>query len=444
MKVKFTDTTKHNTKYKGLRPFTHGRRVWKDDAATEKIKYENAVGGVLFDEKLLVLEGNELPELFVIWKIAFMNRIYNHSSLSWDSKITVLTRICRNEALAVVNNTLSKCRDGATVHFEKISIKARVDALDTDSPDDSDDDAEFQAYAVSEQYKEDIINEILYHLSLKIFGSDHAGKSAYIQLRRTIHQFKVDLNFGIRKWAERLEDFQSYLPHCPWNAGERRGQLPKPFTEFEMREILEHNLVFEQLMELYNMDWSVQDQPYKETITKLEGLEATIIREKLMQKRVAALEGGDSSGRVNNKKRKAYNGDSNNDSSQSSNANSGQCPHCKKRHKGVCRFKPSGTDDASSTTKTSKFNKPQRQYINQLIEAAVKKTRGESHVVESDEDDENNWSKNMTPGEHMFVLSAAQHDQGTDSPDIDIDEDDLRQFKKNYKAVQKKLKKSRK
>jgi hypothetical protein len=33
---------------------------------------------------------------------------------------------------------------------------------------------------------------------------------------------------------------------------------------------------------LYNMDWSIQDQPYKETITKLEGLEASIIKEKQM------------------------------------------------------------------------------------------------------------------------------------------------------------------
>jgi hypothetical protein len=38
-----------------------------------------------------------------------------------------------------------------------------------------------------------------------------------------------------------------------------------------------------------------------------------------------------------------------------------------------------------------KFNKPQRQYINQLVEAAVKKTKHDSNVVESDEDDE--WSK---------------------------------------------------
>jgi hypothetical protein len=125
-----------------------------------------------------------------------------------------------------------------------------------------------------DEYKEDIVVEILYQLSLKAFGSDHAGKSAYIQLQRTIHQFKVVLIFLIQTWAERMEDFQSYLPHCPWDAGERCKEKPRSFTEFEMREILEHNLLFEQLMELYNMDGSIQDQPYKETITKLEGLEA--------------------------------------------------------------------------------------------------------------------------------------------------------------------------
>jgi hypothetical protein len=77
MKTKFSDNAKYNHKYKGLLLLTHSRKDWKEDATTEKIKYENAVGGVLYDEKLLALEGNELPELFVIWKIAFMNRIYN-------------------------------------------------------------------------------------------------------------------------------------------------------------------------------------------------------------------------------------------------------------------------------------------------------------------------------------------------------------------------------
>jgi hypothetical protein len=46
MKTKFSDNAKYNHKYIGLRPFTHSRKGWKEDATTEKIKCENAVGGV--------------------------------------------------------------------------------------------------------------------------------------------------------------------------------------------------------------------------------------------------------------------------------------------------------------------------------------------------------------------------------------------------------------
>jgi hypothetical protein len=192
-------------------------------------------------------------------------------------------------------------------------------------------------------------------------------------------------------------------------------------------------------MELYNMDWSIQDQPYKETITKLEGLEASIIKEKQMQKRMAALEANE--GGNSFKKRKVHNGGSSGDKdgTKGKNSNSGHCPHCGKRHRGECRFKPSGTNEKTSTNNQFKFNKPQRQYINQLVEAAVKKTRSDSHVVESDE--EQDWSKGMTSSEHMFVLSAAQSEQHTDETELDIDEDDLKDFRRRFRAVRKKIKK---
>jgi hypothetical protein len=132
---------------------------------------------------LTVLEGNELPELFVIWKIAFVNRIYNRPSLAWDSKIMILTRICRGEALAVVNNTLMKCRDNPEIDLENITIRNKVRDLDEDN-------GEFKQYLKTDEYKEDIVVEILYHLSLKVFGSDHAGKSAYIQRTITIPRAK--------------------------------------------------------------------------------------------------------------------------------------------------------------------------------------------------------------------------------------------------------------
>jgi hypothetical protein len=78
-----------------------------------------------------------------------------------------------------------KCRDNPETDFDNITIRNKVRDLDEDN-------GEFKKYLKTDEYNDDIVVEILYHLSLKVFGSEHAGKSAYIQLRRTIHQFKVD------------------------------------------------------------------------------------------------------------------------------------------------------------------------------------------------------------------------------------------------------------
>jgi hypothetical protein len=67
----------------------------------------------------------------------------------------------------------------------------------------------------------------------------------------------------------------------------------------------------------------------------------------------------------------------------------------------------------------------------------VKKTKSDSHLVESDEEQE--WSKGMTSSEHMFVLSAAQSEQHTDETELEIDEDDLKEFQERFRAVRKKI-----
>jgi hypothetical protein len=94
--------------------------------------------------------------------------------------------------------------------------------------------------------------------------------------------------------------------------------------------------------------------------------------------------------------------------------------------------------NTSSSNNQVKFNKPQRQYINQLVECPVKKTKGEANVDESDDNDD--WSKGMTASEHMYVLSAAQSEQHTDETELEIDADDLKDFRKRFKAVRKKIK----
>jgi L-alanine-DL-glutamate epimerase-like enolase superfamily enzyme len=47
----------------------------------------------------------------------------------------------------------------------------------------------------------------------------------------------------------------------------------------------------------------------------------------------------------------------------------------------------------------------------------------------------------MTASEHMYVLSAAQSEQHTDEVKLEIDADDLKDFRKRFKAVRKKIRK---
>ena len=44
---------------------------------------------------------------------------------------------------------------------------------------------------------------------------------------------------GIRKYEERLNDFQKYLPFCPWVSGEKLGKSKLPYDKQELKEILE-------------------------------------------------------------------------------------------------------------------------------------------------------------------------------------------------------------
>jgi hypothetical protein len=69
----------------------------------------------------------------------------------------------------------------------------------------------------------------------------------------------------------------------------------------------------------------------------------------------------------------------------------------------------------------------------------VKKTKGEANVVESDDNED--WSKGMTASEHIYVLSAAQAEQNTDETELEIDANVLKDFRKHFKAIRKKIKK---
>merc|ERR1712214_137906 len=120
--------------------------------------------------------------------------------------------------------------------------------------------------------------------------SDMRGKKTYTRLRRIMSNFKINFTQGIWKWAQRIDDYQSYLEDMLWEAGEKRGESMRKFTETELRELLDGCLNMSYNTKLINLDWDVQEHPYKESIAKLESVEPEIIQLFQRQKRLDALE----------------------------------------------------------------------------------------------------------------------------------------------------------
>ena len=132
---------------------------------------------------------------------------------------------------------------------------------------------EWALYINSDEHRMDIIRECIHALKFLIFGADMAGRKSYIGLKRQIRNFNVDFNFGIKKWAARIDDLQAYLPHMLWEAGAKQNLSPTPFNEQDLREILEGCLNKYHLSKLTHIDWDLSEKAYRESISKLIGLE---------------------------------------------------------------------------------------------------------------------------------------------------------------------------
>ena len=85
----------------------------------------------------------------------------------------------------------------------------------------------------------DIITECIHQLKLLIYSSDMKGKKTYTRLCCVMSNFKINFTHGIRKWAQRIDDYQSYLEDMLWEAGEKRGESMRKFAETELRELLD-------------------------------------------------------------------------------------------------------------------------------------------------------------------------------------------------------------
>ena len=74
-----------------------------------------------------------------------------------------------------------------------------------------------------------------------------------------------------------MDDFQIYIPHMPWEAGEPMDMVPVPFTEMQAQVLLDGALYHQYHQELVKLDCYIfVAQPLEETISKLESAKPDI------------------------------------------------------------------------------------------------------------------------------------------------------------------------
>ena len=118
----------------------------------------------------------------------------------------------------------------------------------------------------------------------------------------------MNLHVGIRKYEERLNDFQKYLPFCPWVSGEKLGKSKLPYDEQELKEILETAILNSQQVKLHHNKWVIQDNTVESTINELHGYEPILLKEAAAEKRLAAIEGKNGTTQKTKSQNKSGNG----------------------------------------------------------------------------------------------------------------------------------------
>jgi hypothetical protein len=385
----------------GSKPFLWTREEWDDKVEKTTVKTET--GKVKIDSEMVILQGTETAEQFMLWLKDYEDKIFHNTKTTMLDRLNVLKRIVSKEAQITVMNAVSlfeKAKDKDDFDsFKnpdvKISILAKTSSQDGEIVKYFDDDDN----AYNTNRLEDTINESIYHLKIKIFGADRLGLSSYIQLRRCARQMRVT-SLGIRAYDMRLSDFQEYLPRCLWRAGEARGLKPKPFNEDDKRELIESALLPAYLTKLGEIGWDLQEKSYAESISKLESLEPGIKRDIENQKKIDAA----TKSNTTNNGGSDEGSDKNNPKSKQSLFQ--KCAICKKTHKGKCWYGPGAERNGSSNKKSNNnksflTNKDAKHMMKTMIAKSISKD------ADSESDSGDTLRANLNDAEQMHVLAAA-------------------------------------
>ena len=203
-----------------------------------------------------------------------------------------------------------------------------------------------------------------------------------------------------------------------------------------MREILDYALPKTYSDKLFNVDWNVYENSFKQTVNKLVTIEPEIKSERAKEKENKELKdkvyGTKGTKRDSNRKPRATNG----------NTSKTPCKTCNKVHKGECWFKNGGSGGNAGRNNqggnNSTFNKQQMKIMSNMIKSSKRDdSDSESEATEG-------WKKNVSLVHQMYIAQQFKKDNGMDSDndDFKIKKDEVKFYLKKAKKAEKSLKRS--
>lgn len=143
--------------------------------------------------------------------------------------VTKDAKTCVREAISDVVKKYKNYVDSVDSYkWESIKVKKRSKRLVKDKDLDKKKKIVEEYNNNTSTIKQDefnIIDEVWFQLTFLIFGADHVGKLVYIQWKRFVRSYVLDMKKGMHTWKTQIGDFQQYLPDYPWHAGDIEGKV---------------------------------------------------------------------------------------------------------------------------------------------------------------------------------------------------------------------------
>ena len=393
-----------------------------------------------FEKVLYVLQGNEPPEKFILWKKDLHDKVATGKK-DWELIMSSLIDLSDKAANTVIRAALDqfknlKLKMGSYAPFRCLATHkklAKYIQANNGTPilEHAGQTAWDNLVKSPDDINPIILDEIEFRLEELIFGTDMIGRNAYYLLRRLMRNYKVDAVRGIQEWCWRMNQLNDYMLLVPCDALAKRDAPKEKYTEVEMREILDIALPEAYRKKLFGFNWNTYEEPFKETIDNLLRFEPEIKAEAAKAKIDREL-----AEKVHGKGGTKRRGDG---TPKVLETNKTTCKTCGKQHKGECWSKKGSNGRRNGKIP---FEANQMKYINQMLKAHTAKAK------ESDSDSDwasssADWKKGINSCQQMYIAQQFRANHGLDSgEDVNsIDDDQLKSYKKKAKKAEKALRK---